>query len=157
VPNSVKTNAAKSSIRVNDVLAKRMDEILRTEIYASGAELQDSLTDFSDHYNNHRPHRCLGLKSPKAFREGLTTNQEAETLTLKAGQEMGTSHSRKSVVTRRAAWIGFIFHFKTDRKFDKPLLHRAAEQRRPHNLGNVNKLISTRDSLGIWTIFRNHI
>jgi transposase InsO family protein len=68
--------------RIESFFDKLRDELLRTEIYTSGAELQDSLTDFSDHYNHHRPHRSLGLKTPKAFREGLTTNKEAETLTL---------------------------------------------------------------------------
>ena len=64
------------------IFDKIQDELLWTEIYASRVKLQDSLTDFSDHYNNHRPYRSLGLKSPKASRDGLTTNPKAETQTL---------------------------------------------------------------------------
>jgi transposase InsO family protein len=69
--------------RVESFFDKLRDELLRTKIYASGAELQESLTDFYNHYNNHRPHRSLGLLSPDVFKEGLSTKQpEAETLTL---------------------------------------------------------------------------
>lgn len=67
--------------RVEKFIDKLREELLRTEIYACGAELLDSLTDFSDHYNKHRPRRSRGLKSPRALRDRLLTNPEAETLT----------------------------------------------------------------------------
>lgn len=68
--------------RVESFFDKLRDELLRGAIHSSGAELQMSLDEFQDHYNHHRPHRSLGLLSPAAFREGLTTNKPEAELTL---------------------------------------------------------------------------
>jgi putative transposase len=69
--------------RVESFFDKLRDELLRGELFFTGAELQVSLDEFQDHYNHHRPHRSLGFLTPESFKEGLTTNKpEAETLTL---------------------------------------------------------------------------
>ncbi|MDQ2985745.1 MAG: IS3 family transposase [Armatimonadota bacterium] len=68
--------------RVESFFDKLRDELLRGTLFTSGDELQESLDEFQDHYNHHRPHRSLGLISPKAFRAGLTTQTEAAILTL---------------------------------------------------------------------------
>ncbi|HRJ27562.1 MAG TPA: integrase core domain-containing protein [Fimbriimonadaceae bacterium] len=75
---------------------KLRDEKLRGAIFTSGAELQEALEEFQDHYDHHRPHRKFGLRSPAAFKRDLKTNNlEAETLTLYAGQLLGTSQLRR--------------------------------------------------------------
>lgn len=68
--------------RVESFFDKLRDELLRGAIHSSGAELQLSLEDFQDHYNHRRPHRSLGLISPAAFKEGLSTKQPEAELTL---------------------------------------------------------------------------
>lgn len=68
--------------RVESFFDKLRDELLRGAIHSSGAELQLSLDEFQDHYNHHRPHRSLGLLSPAAFKEGLSTNKPEAELTL---------------------------------------------------------------------------
>jgi len=68
---------------VESFFDKLRDERLRGAIFSCGAELQETLDEFHDHYNHHRPHRSLGLQTPATFKKGLTTKeQEAETLTL---------------------------------------------------------------------------
>jgi putative transposase len=68
--------------RVESFFDKLRDEVLRGAIHSCGAELQQSLEEFQDHYNNRRPHRSLGLLSPADFKMGLKTNKTEAELTL---------------------------------------------------------------------------
>ena len=65
---------------IEKLFGKLRDELLSFEVFERGAELQSALTDFQDHYNNHRPHLALGGLTPAAFKEGLKTNNEEEIL-----------------------------------------------------------------------------
>lgn len=68
--------------RVESFFDKLRDELLRGTLFHSGEELQSALDEFQEHYNHQRPHRSLGLLTPAAFKEGLTTKTNAENLTL---------------------------------------------------------------------------
>ena len=62
---------------------KLRDELLNRETFACGAELQTSLDEHLDFYNNQRPHQSLRNLTPSRFKEGLTTNKkETESRTL---------------------------------------------------------------------------
>ena len=63
---------------IESFFGKLRDELLSFEVFERGAELQSALTDFQDHYNNHRPHLALGGLTPAAFKEGLKTNKPKE-------------------------------------------------------------------------------
>jgi putative transposase len=57
---------------------KLRDELLSFEVFDRGADLQAALTNFQEHYNNHRPHLGLGGLTPATFKKGLTTNKQME-------------------------------------------------------------------------------
>ena len=68
---------------VESFFDKLRDELLRTQSFSTGNELNLALARHQEDYNHFRPHRSLGLKPPSGFRKGLTTNKpEMEVLTL---------------------------------------------------------------------------
>lgn len=67
---------------IESFFGKLRDELLNTEIFPTGKDLQAHLTDYSDHYNQSRPHSALGRLTPAAFRRTLQSKMEAEELTL---------------------------------------------------------------------------
>ena len=68
---------------IESFFGKLRNELLSCELYTSGAELQASLDEFQDHYNNERPHSALGGLPPSSFRKRVDLDiiQEA-TITL---------------------------------------------------------------------------
>jgi putative transposase len=67
---------------IESFFGKLRDELLNMEIFPTGNDLQAHLTDYSDHYNQSRPHAGLGNLTPAAFRRTLQSRMEAEELTL---------------------------------------------------------------------------
>ena len=61
---------------IESFFGKLRDELLSMEIFTRGAELQSSLQDFQEHYNNHRPHLGLrGLPPQPSRKVSRQTNQ----------------------------------------------------------------------------------
>ena len=56
---------------VESFFGKLRDELLCGAPFTFGAELQASLDDFLEHYNDRRPHLGLGGLTPRAFKEGF--------------------------------------------------------------------------------------
>ncbi len=56
---------------IESFFGKLRDELLSCELFGSGAELQERLNEFVEHYNNHRPHSALGGIPPMQFISGL--------------------------------------------------------------------------------------
>ncbi|MFY9233523.1 MAG: integrase core domain-containing protein, partial [Fimbriimonadaceae bacterium] len=52
---------------------KLRDELLSCELFVRGSELQAALEDFSEHYNNQRPHLGLGGMTPPQFKKRSLT------------------------------------------------------------------------------------
>ena len=67
---------------IESFFGKLRDELLNMEIFPTGKDLQAHLAEFSDHYNQSRPHSALGRLTPAAFRRTLQSKMEAEKLTL---------------------------------------------------------------------------
>lgn len=61
---------------IESFFGKLRDELLSCESYTTGAELQASLDEFQEHYNNQRPHLGLGGMTPARFKKGLLTQTE---------------------------------------------------------------------------------
>jgi putative transposase len=67
---------------IESFFGKLRDELLNMEIFPTGKDLQAQLADFTDHYNQSRPHSALGRLTPAAFRRISQSKMEAEKLTL---------------------------------------------------------------------------
>ena len=67
---------------IESFFGKLRDELLNMEIFLTGKDLQSHLDDFSEFYNNRRPHSALGGLSPAIYKANLKTKMEAEALTL---------------------------------------------------------------------------
>jgi putative transposase len=65
---------------IESFFGKLRDELLSCELFSSGADLQERLDEFQDHYNNHRPHSALGGLPPMRFIEGLEVAKMQETM-----------------------------------------------------------------------------
>lgn len=64
---------------IESFFGKLRNEELDCRLYESGAELQQALDEFQEHYNGARPHSALKGGSPLAFKQTfLTTNQTKE-------------------------------------------------------------------------------
>lgn len=64
---------------VESFFGKLRDELLSTELFARGSELQVALNEFQDHYNHQRPHLALGGLTPANFKmksQAKKTNEE---------------------------------------------------------------------------------
>ena len=66
---------------IESFFGKLRDELLNLEIFPKGADLQAQLLDFQDYYNNRRPHSALAGHSPADYKNMITIQQEAGTLT----------------------------------------------------------------------------
>jgi putative transposase len=66
---------------IESFFGKLRDELLNMEIFPTGADLNAHLDDFSDHYNNRRPHSALGGLNPATYKEKIKIKMEAEALT----------------------------------------------------------------------------
>lgn len=67
---------------IESFFGKLRDELLNMEIFPTGKDLQAQLDEFSDHYNNHRPHSALGGLSPERYRRINQSTMEEAILTL---------------------------------------------------------------------------
>lgn len=68
---------------VESFFDKLRDELLRREIFDSGAELQAHLDEHLEFYNHRRPHRSLRGRTPAGFKSRISDKmQEAEGLKL---------------------------------------------------------------------------
>lgn len=65
---------------IESFFGKLRDELLSCELFGCGSELQAALTDFQDHYNQHRPHLGLGGLTPARFKEELQATKQTEIL-----------------------------------------------------------------------------
>lgn len=66
---------------VESFFGKLRDELLNTELFPTGADLNAHLLDFQQHYNNRRPHSALAGHTPASFKKMTTIQKEAGTLT----------------------------------------------------------------------------
>lgn len=60
---------------IESFFGKLRDELLCSELFVRGAELQAALGDFQEHYNYHRPHLGLGGLTPANFKEKSQATQ----------------------------------------------------------------------------------
>jgi len=67
---------------IESFFGKLRDELLNMELFPTGKDLQAQLADFSDHYNQSRPHSSLGGLAPASYKRILQSTMEAEKLTL---------------------------------------------------------------------------
>lgn len=71
--------------RVESSWSRLRDELLNRELFYDGSELQDSLDEYAEHYNEKRPHRSLHGLALANFRdqvESKNKEKEDEILTL---------------------------------------------------------------------------
>lgn len=66
---------------IESFFGKLRDELLNMEIFQTGQALQAHLSEFSDHYNHHRPHSALGGLPPATYRMMNRSIMEAGILT----------------------------------------------------------------------------
>lgn len=67
---------------IESFFGKLRDEVLRMEVFDTGADLQGHLNEYQDHYNHARPHSSLGRLTPAEYGTDLSIKMETESLTL---------------------------------------------------------------------------